>query len=215
MTDKSVRADGLDDKDFLARLPEAASKLGSNAVALGADATDNGRGMLLGNPHFPWVGNLRFYQFHVTVPGQIDVMGGSLSGLPLIIIGFNKDVAWSHTVDMATTSPCTSSTLDPTNPLKYVYDGQTRDMTSKTVTVQVKQADGSLVPVEQDLLLDGSRPADQHPAAARLDARRTPTRSRMPTSTTGAWATSGSTSTARRARWTSRRHSSATWASRG
>ena len=57
--------------------------------------------MLLGNPHFPWIGTLRFYQFHVTIPGEMDVMGGSLSGFPLINIGFNKDVAWSHTVDTA------------------------------------------------------------------------------------------------------------------
>ena len=30
--------------------------IGSNAVALGSEATESGRGMLLGNPHFPWIG---------------------------------------------------------------------------------------------------------------------------------------------------------------
>ena len=30
------------------------------------------------------LGTLRFYQMHVTVPGQLDAMGGSLSGFPLI-----------------------------------------------------------------------------------------------------------------------------------
>src|SRR3546814_3731812 len=28
--------------------------VGSNAVALGKDATTDGRGLLLGNPHYPW-----------------------------------------------------------------------------------------------------------------------------------------------------------------
>ena len=119
--------------------------LGSNALAVGSEGTDNGRGLLLGNPHFPWSGTLRFYQFHITIPDEIDVMGGSLSGFPLINIGFNKDVAWSHTND----TPNWHFTLyqlklDPANPTKYVYEGQSRDLTSRTVSVQVRNADGSL-----------------------------------------------------------------------
>ena len=119
-------------------------RLGSNALAVGSEGTDNGRGLLLGTPHFPWSGTLRFYQFHITIPDEIDVMGGSLSGFPLINIGFNKDVAWSHTVDTAWHFTIYQLKLDAANPTKYVYDGQTRDMTTKTVTVQVKNADGSL-----------------------------------------------------------------------
>jgi acyl-homoserine-lactone acylase len=121
-------------------------RIGSNALAVGGDGTDNGRGLLLGTPHFPWTGTLRFYQMHVTIPDEIDVMGGSLSGFPLINVGFNKDVAWSHTNDVAWHFTIYQLLLDPANPLKYVYDGQTRDLTSKTVTVQVKGADGTLSP---------------------------------------------------------------------
>lgn len=33
---------------------------GSNAVAVGGERSFNGRGMLLANPHFPWVGGMRF-----------------------------------------------------------------------------------------------------------------------------------------------------------
>jgi acyl-homoserine-lactone acylase len=129
------------DQDFW---PRWRSGIGSNALALGTDATDNGRGLLLGNPHFPWSGTLRFYQFHITIPGEIDVMGGSLSGFPFINIGFNKDVAWSHTNDVAWHFTIYQLQLDPANPTKYVYDGQVRDMTTRTVTVQVKNADGTL-----------------------------------------------------------------------
>jgi acyl-homoserine-lactone acylase len=143
--------DGTYDEQFWNDYKARREMLGSNALALGSEATDNGRGMLLGNPHFPWVGTLRFYQFHVTVPGQMDVMGGSLSGFPFINIGFNKDVAWSHTVDKANHFTLFQLKLDPTNPRKYVVDGQSKDMTSKTVTVQVRQADGSLAPVSRTI----------------------------------------------------------------
>jgi acyl-homoserine lactone acylase PvdQ len=37
------------------------SPLGSNAWAFGKDTTAKGKGMLLGNPHFPWVGTSRFF----------------------------------------------------------------------------------------------------------------------------------------------------------
>ncbi len=131
------------DQDFW---PDWRSGVGSNALALGSEATDNGRGLLLGNPHFPWSGTLRFYQFHATIPGELDVMGGSLSGFPLVNIGFNKDVAWSHTNDVAWHFTLYELKLDPANPTRYLYDGQYRDMTSKTVTVQVKAADGTLSP---------------------------------------------------------------------
>ncbi len=44
--------------------------LGSNAYGFGAEATKTGRGMLLGNPHFPWDGAERLWQTHLHDPGQ-------------------------------------------------------------------------------------------------------------------------------------------------
>ena len=57
--------------------------------------------MLLGNPHFPWRGRYRFTQQHLTIPGKYDVAGASLIGSPVVNIGWNNDVAWSHTVSTA------------------------------------------------------------------------------------------------------------------
>lgn len=82
-----------------ARQQRFALDRGSNAVAIGSERSFNGRGLLLANPHFPWVGGMRFYQMHLTIPGQLDVMGAALPGLPLINIGFNQHLAWTHTVD--------------------------------------------------------------------------------------------------------------------
>ncbi|MGH3333215.1 MAG: penicillin acylase family protein, partial [Nocardioidaceae bacterium] len=77
------------------------SPFGSNATALGSRSTASGRGMVLGNPHFPWRGRYRFAQSHLTIPGVYDVAGASLIGSPVVNIGWNKDVAWSHTVSTA------------------------------------------------------------------------------------------------------------------
>ncbi len=126
---------------------ELRERFGSNALALGAEATDSGRGMLFGNPHFPWFGILRFYQMHLTIPGKMDVMGGALNGFPGVNIGFTNEFAWSHTVNTSAHFTLYALQLDPADPTRYVYDGQPRDMSRKALTVQVRQADGSVVPV--------------------------------------------------------------------
>ena len=119
--------------------------IGSNAVALGLEATGSGRGMLLGNPHFPWQGTERFYEVQLTIPGQLDVMGASLFGVPVVNIGFNKNVAWSHTVSTAFRFTPYALKLASGDPTAYLYDGQTRYMTKQIVTIEARQADGTIV----------------------------------------------------------------------
>ncbi len=110
--------------------------VGSNAIALGGAATVNGKGLLLGNPHQPWLGAERFFQSHLTIPGKLDVSGGSLYGAPVINIGFNKNLAWSHTVSTARRFAVYEETLVPGSPTTYLVDGKPREMTRTKVTVK-------------------------------------------------------------------------------
>jgi acyl-homoserine-lactone acylase len=119
--------------------------IGSNAVALGSQSTANGKGMLLGNPHFPWDGPERFYQAHLIIPGQVNASGGSLYGVPLVLIGHTDNLAWSHTVSTAFRFTPFQEVINPLEPTQYLYDGQWRDMKQEQVTVQVR-TDGGLEP---------------------------------------------------------------------
>ncbi|MET8685290.1 penicillin acylase family protein [Streptomyces sp. NPDC004732] len=112
--------------------------MGSNAVAFGGQTTANGKGLLLGNPHYPWQGGRRFWQSQQTIPGELNVSGSSLLGTSVVNIGFNKDVAWSHTVATGVTLNLHQLTLDPADPTTYLVDGKPRKMTQRTVTVPVK-----------------------------------------------------------------------------
>lgn len=136
---------------------------GSNAVAVGSERSFNGRGMLLANPHFPWVGGMRFYQMHLTIPGKLDVMGAALPGLPMINIGFNQHLAWTHTVDSSKHFTLYRLQLDPKDSTRYLLDGQSLPMNKQTVTVQVKQADGQVVPVSRDIFSSQFGPIVQWP----------------------------------------------------
>ncbi len=108
--------------------------MGSNGQAFGSGVTENGKGVLFGNPHFPWTTTLRFYQAHVQVPGQYNVMGATLGGVPLPQIGFNNDLAWTHTVSTGRRFTLFELTLNGSN---YVVDGVSKPLTSKQVSVDV------------------------------------------------------------------------------
>lgn len=159
-------AAGAQDRAFervAGRLERFALDRGSNAVAVGRDRSFNGRGMLLANPHFPWVGGMRFYQMHLTIPGKLDVMGASLPGLPLINIGFNQHLAWTHTVDSSRHFTLYRLQLDPQDSTRYLLDGQSRPLTRQTLTVDVRQEDGRVVPVSRVVYSSSFGPVVQWP----------------------------------------------------
>ncbi|CCK32545.1 Aculeacin-A acylase [Streptomyces davaonensis JCM 4913] len=112
--------------------------MGSNAVAFGGTTTADGRGLLLGNPHYPWQGGRRFWQSQQTIPGELNVAGGSLLGSATVSIGHNAQVAWSHTVATGITLNLHQLTLDPADPTVYLVDGKPERMTKRTVTVDVR-----------------------------------------------------------------------------
>jgi acyl-homoserine-lactone acylase len=109
--------------------------VGSNGWAFGGDVTANGRGMVIGNPHFPWKGPNRFWQMHVTIPGKYDVAGVGIAGSPFPTLGFNRDIAWTHTVTAARHFTAYQLQLDPADPTAYLVDGKREAMTKRTITV--------------------------------------------------------------------------------
>ncbi|MGV9688343.1 penicillin acylase family protein [Streptomyces sp. NPDC003444] len=125
--------------------------MGSNALAVGAQGVSGGTGMLLANPHFPWQGKNRMWQSHLTIPGKLNVSGASLLGLPAVNIGHNDDVAWSHTVATVAPFGLFDVQVDPLNPTAYLVDGAWERMTSQRVSVDVRDADGSLGKVTRTL----------------------------------------------------------------
>ena len=134
----------------LAPVPEIETGA-SNGWALGRDKTESGRGMLVANPHYPWVGSNRFWEKHLTIPGYIDVYGVSLIGMPGVAIGFNKDLGWTHTVSAGKRVVFYSLDLVPGKPTVYRYGAGERAMTAKKVSVAVKQSGGSQKMVEREV----------------------------------------------------------------
>ncbi|RSZ60565.1 penicillin acylase family protein [Massilia atriviolacea] len=117
--------------------------IGSNMLALGREATGEAGAVLLGNPHWFWGGPDRFYQMHLTIPGRFNAAGVALLGIPVIMIGFNENVAWSHTVSAARRFGLFDLALEADQPTRYVVDGASEAMRGREFSVDVRGEDGA------------------------------------------------------------------------
>ena len=146
-----LASSGVFVKEIVGATPPSATDPGLPAglPASAADLTTTGRGMILGNPHFPWRGRYRFTQQHLTIPGKYDVAGASLIGSPVVNIGWNKNVAWSHTV--STAYRFTPYEYHLTGPTTYLTDSGPKNLDHRTVSIQVRRPDGTVGTRSEDL----------------------------------------------------------------
>jgi len=123
---------------------EKAGTPGSNGFAIGKDRSASGNAMLMANPHLGWFGSHIWHELHMTVPGKLDVHGAALIGSPGINIGFNENLGWTHTVNPHDNDDVYELTLDPNDDKRYIFDGESRPMTKREFSIEVKK-DESLV----------------------------------------------------------------------
>jgi acyl-homoserine-lactone acylase len=134
-----------------ASLPPVGETLASNGWAVGGDRTASGGGLLLANPHFPWEGDLQFYESQLTIPGQLDVYGAAVVGTPGIQLGFNAHVAWTHTFSSSTHFVIYRVPLVSGQPLRIAVGDTPEPIVPATYTIQSKKADGTLESVSRTL----------------------------------------------------------------
>ncbi len=125
--------------------------IGSNGWAIGADKSSTGKGMVLSNTHFPAEGERQWWESHLTIPGELNVYGASLIGVPLVNIGFNEHVAWTHTVSNTPRFIVYQLELETGDPTRYLYDGEYIDMITVDHEIEVLQSDGTVKKVERKL----------------------------------------------------------------
>lgn len=121
-------------------LPAGAAP-GSNAWAIAPRRSASGNALLLANPHLPWTEELmRFTEAHLVGPGM-DVSGATIIGLPVVAIGFNDRLGWSHTVNTIDALDVFTLRLAEGG---YRMDGAVRPFETRADSIRIRQADGSL-----------------------------------------------------------------------
>jgi penicillin G amidase len=99
-------------------------ELGSNNWAVAPGRTRDGAALLAGDPHLDLSLPSIWYEAHLAVPGALDEYGVTIPGLPAIVIGFTRDVAWSFTNVEADLMDRWAETVDDSiAPRRYRLDG--------------------------------------------------------------------------------------------
>jgi penicillin amidase len=120
----------------------ATDALGSNNWAVGPQRTRDGHALLAGDPHLELTLPSIWYEAHLVVPGQLDVYGVTIPGAPGIIIGFNRDVAWSFTnVEADVLDYFVETVDDPRMPTRYLLDGAWKPLVQRIETYRDKNGD--------------------------------------------------------------------------
>jgi penicillin amidase len=108
---------------------EESDAIGSNNWAVMPSRTANHRTLLAGDPHLQLTLPSIWYEAHIVVPDSLDVYGVTIPGLPFIILGFNRDVAWSFTnTESDVLDRYVESVDDSTRPERYLVDGKWRPL---------------------------------------------------------------------------------------
>jgi acyl-homoserine-lactone acylase len=115
----------------------------SNGWAIGPSRSVSRHSMLLANPHLPWSGDATWIEAQIVSP-DYDVYGATLIGSPVIAIGFNRWLGWTHTVNMI--DPCDLYAL-VREADGYRFSGQKRAFIVDKQSIKVRNADGTITDV--------------------------------------------------------------------
>lgn len=123
------------------------SDMGSNTYAIAPERSASGNAMLVQNPHLPWWREFTFWESQLILKGK-RIYGANIVGFPGIAIGFNENLGWSHTDNTLDNADTYELTLADGG---YIYDGETKAFETSSVTLKVKQEDGTLAEQNLDL----------------------------------------------------------------
>jgi penicillin amidase len=122
---------------------------GSNNWVVDGTRTASGKPMLANDPHLaPQMPSI-WYHWHLNAPG-LDVTGAGLPGLPGVIIGRNRRLAWGVTNAGPDTQDLYLERFNPENPHQYEYQGAWEEAKIIREEIRVK---GQPEPVVEEVLV--------------------------------------------------------------
>ena len=98
--------------------PGGKEGIGSNNWALGNKLTASGKPLLANDPHLGLSAPAIWYFAHVDAPG-LNVLGGTLPGIPAVVLGRAEKFAWSFTNTNPDVQDLYIEQIDPKNPGMY------------------------------------------------------------------------------------------------
>ena len=113
------------------------TKLGSYAWVVGPSRSTSSNALLFGGPQMDFSAPDMVHEIQLTGGQGFDVIGVGFAGIPAVLIGHNRSIAWSMTSGMGDNADLYVETLDPLNAGRYWHDGAWQAMITRTETITV------------------------------------------------------------------------------
>lgn len=113
------------------------SKNGSNAFALAPSKMADGQTTLISNSHQPYEGGVAWYEASVHSAEGLAMSGALFPGSPFVLLGHNRDLGWTNTVNRPDLIDIYRLTLNEDGDA-YRFDGQWLPLQSKRIWMKLR-----------------------------------------------------------------------------
>ncbi len=96
---------------------------GSNNWVIGGSRTTTGKPLLASDPHIAFAAVSCWYEVHLS-GGSFDVMGMAYAGMPTVLFGANRKVAWGVTNNICSQRDLYLEKTDPDHPGSFLHDDE-------------------------------------------------------------------------------------------
>lgn len=117
---------------------EAEPERGSNAFAISARKTEEGKTYLAINSHQPLEGPNSWYEAHLVSEEGWNILGASFVGGVSIFSGANEYLGWAHTVNYPDLTDVYRLAMHPKQKNTYRFDGQWLELEPYPVKARIK-----------------------------------------------------------------------------
>jgi len=114
-----------------------ANERGSNALAVAGTRSSDGVTRLISNSHQPWTSAESWYEVTVHSEQGWDFAGALFPGAPFPLLGHNKNLGWTNTVNRPDLIDVYKLTLDADH-THYLYDGKWLPLEAHRVWLRVR-----------------------------------------------------------------------------
>jgi acyl-homoserine-lactone acylase len=114
-----------------------AGEKGSNAFAVAPTKMSDGKTWLIANPHLQLEGPSALYEAVVHSDEGLDMAGATLPGSPFLLLGHNRNLGWSITLNNPDLVDVYKLTLNPKGD-SYLFDGKWLPLEKRSVKLPVR-----------------------------------------------------------------------------
>jgi len=110
----------------------------SNGWVVGGGRSASGKPILANDPHLPHMLPSIVFQQHLHCK-DLDVIGATVPGIPLVLMGHNRDVAWGMTAAVADAADLYIEKIDPDDSKRVLGPDGPQPLVTEEIVIRVKE----------------------------------------------------------------------------